>query len=65
MLERFAFDRAAAERSVVLAERLEFDLTAELGYRYPDFSDGAEPAIGQLATICRRAIGRAVSRLRR
>ena len=56
MLERFAFDREAAERSVVLAERLEFDLTAELGYRYPDFSDGTESAIRQLATICRRAI---------
>jgi error-prone DNA polymerase len=56
MLERFAFDREAAERSVVLAERLEFDLTAELGYRYPDFSDGTEPAIRQLAAICRRAI---------
>ena len=56
MLERFAFDREAAERSVVLAERLEFDLTAELGYRYPDFSDGTESAISQLATICRHAI---------
>jgi len=55
MLERFSFDRAAAERSVVLAERLEFDLTEELGYRYPDFSDGSEPAIRQLAAICRRS----------
>jgi len=55
-LERFSFDRAAAERSAILAERLEFDLTEELGYRYPDFSDGKEPAICQLATICRRAI---------
>jgi error-prone DNA polymerase len=55
-LERFSFDRAAAERSAILAERLEFDLTEELGYRYPDFSDGEEPAIRQLATICRRAI---------
>ena len=56
MLERFSFDRAAAERSAALAERLEFDLTEELGYRYPDFSDGDEPAIRQLAAICRRAI---------
>src|SRR5215475_10441843 len=56
MLERFELDRAAAERSVVLAERLEFDLTAELGYRYPDFSDGAEPAIHQLAAICQVAL---------
>jgi len=56
MLERFSFDRAAAERSVRLAERLVFDLTEELGYRYPDFSDGEEPAIRQLAAICHRAL---------
>src|SRR5262245_14376317 len=56
MLERFASDRIAAERTVVLAERLEFDLTAELGYGYPDFSDGAEPAIQQLAAICHAAL---------
>ena len=62
MLERFAFDREAAERSVVLAERLEFDLTEELGYRYPDFSDRADPAIDQLATICRQRDRRALSR---
>ena len=36
-------------------QRLEFDLTAELGYRYPDFSDGAEPAIRQLAQVCETA----------
>jgi error-prone DNA polymerase len=56
MLERFAFDRAAAERSAVLAQRLEFDLTEELGYRYPDFSDRSEPAIKQLAAICNAAL---------
>jgi error-prone DNA polymerase len=56
MLERFAFDRAAAVRSAALAERLEFDLTEELGYHYPDFSDGEEPAIRQLAAICRAAL---------
>jgi error-prone DNA polymerase len=56
MLELFPHDRAAAERSAVLAERLEFDLTEELGYRYPDFSDGHEPAIGQLAGICHAAV---------
>ena len=60
MLERFSFDRAAAERSGELARRLEFDLTEELGYRYPDFSEGEEPAIRQLAEICRQAAGRAV-----
>ena len=56
MLERFSFDRAAAERSAILAERLEFDLTEELGYSYPDFSDGEEPAIRQLAAICHAAV---------
>ncbi len=53
MVERFTgIDRAAAERTVALAERLEFDLTQELGYRYPDFSDGGDPAIRRLAAIC-------------
>jgi error-prone DNA polymerase len=56
MLERFSFERAAAERSVALAERLEFDLTQELGYSYPDFSDKADPAITQLAAICQAAL---------
>jgi error-prone DNA polymerase len=56
MLERFSFDRAAAGRSGELAARLEFDLTQELGYRYPDFSDGEESAIRQLAEICRAAL---------
>ena len=45
-------DPAAAARTVELADRLRFDLTEELGYRYPDFSDGEEPAIRQLAEIC-------------
>ncbi len=57
MLERFgSIDRPAVLRSVSLAERLEFDLTRELGYRYPDFSDGREPAIDQLAQICRSTL---------
>jgi error-prone DNA polymerase len=56
MIERFSFDRAAAERSGELAGRLAFDLTEELGYRYPDFSDREKPAIFQLAAICRAAI---------
>ena len=58
MVERFAgVDRAAAERTVAIAERLTFDLTAELGYRYPDFSDRADPATRQLAAICEHAFG--------
>ena len=36
-------------------QRLEFDLTQELGYRYPDFSDRDEPAIAELTKVCNRA----------
>jgi len=53
--ERFPNDRDAVERSGELAERLEFDLTEDLGYRYPDFSESGEPAIRQLARVCDRA----------
>jgi error-prone DNA polymerase len=55
VVERFPEDRAAIARTVELAERLRFDLTEELGYRYPDFSDSPEPAIVQLAHVCKRA----------
>jgi error-prone DNA polymerase len=55
MVERFPEDRAAVARTVELAERLQFDLTEELGYRYPDFSDSPEPAIVQLAHVCSRS----------
>jgi error-prone DNA polymerase len=57
ILDRFPDDRDAVLRTVELAERLEFDLTEELGYRYPDFSDGDEPAIVQLRRVCERAFG--------
>ena len=58
MVERFAgIDRAAAGRTVALGERLTFDLTEELGYRYPDFADGPDPAIRQLGAICDHAFG--------
>jgi error-prone DNA polymerase len=53
--DRFPDDRDAVARTVELAERLAFDLTEELGYRYPDFSDGPAPADVQLARICNRA----------
>src|SRR5689334_2393 len=53
--ERFPHDRDAVARTVELAERLEFDLTEDLGYRYPDFSDTGEPAIKQLARVCDHA----------
>src|SRR5437867_1091353 len=52
--ERFPDDRAAVARTVDLAEQLEFDLTQELGYGYPDFSDGDEPADVQLRKLCDR-----------
>jgi error-prone DNA polymerase len=55
LFERFPDDRDAVARTAELAERLTFDLTQELGYRYPDFSDGAEPAIVQLRHVCERA----------
>jgi error-prone DNA polymerase len=55
LLELFPDDRDAVLRTAEVAERLEFDLTAELGYRYPDFSDGDVPAIAQLAQVCEEA----------
>jgi error-prone DNA polymerase len=48
-------DPDAIRATLEIAERLEFDLTEELGYRYPDFSDGADPAHVQLAQVTRRA----------
>jgi error-prone DNA polymerase len=53
--ERFTLDPGAAARAGELAERLEFDLTEDLGYRYPDFSETGEPTIRQLARVCDRA----------
>ena len=55
MADRFPDDAAAVARAGELAARLEFDLTEELGYRYPDFSDGDEAAIAQLTRVCNRA----------
>ena len=62
MLERFPDDRDAVERTGELAERLAFDLTEELGYRYPDFSGGDEPAVVQLRRVCERAFAERYSR---
>src|SRR5437764_1667851 len=53
--ERLRDDADAIARTAELAGRLTFDLTEELGYRYPDFSDSPEPAIVQLANVCSRA----------
>jgi error-prone DNA polymerase len=52
LLELFPEDRDAVLRTAEVAARLEFDLTEELGYRYPDFSGGDVPAIKQLAEVC-------------
>jgi error-prone DNA polymerase len=55
ILDRFPDDHDAVHRTAELAARLTFDLTQELGYRYPDFSDGFETPDGQLRTVCEQA----------
>ncbi len=55
MAARFPDDRDAVRATVELAERLEFDLTRELGYGYPDFSGGEETADARLTRLCRAA----------
>ena len=64
LLELFPEDRDAVLRTAEVAEQLEFDLTAELGYRYPDFSDGDVPAIRKLAHVCEAAFDERYNRLR-
>ena len=51
MAERFGDHPDAVAESGRLAERLEFDLTADLGYRYPGAEDDA--ADRKLAQLCR------------
>src|SRR3954467_14930765 len=63
MRDRFRDDLDAVHETTELTGRLEFDLTEELGYRYPDFSDGEEPAIVQLRAVCDRAFGERYSGL--
>src|SRR5207253_2754280 len=62
MAERFPGDADAVARTAELVERLQFDLTQELGYRYPDFSDGEEPASVQLRRLCEPAVHRSLGR---
>ena len=57
VVARWPNDRDALNTTVELAERLEFDLTQELGYGYPDFSDGPDPAAVQLHRVCAAAFG--------
>src|SRR5437764_230127 len=63
MLDRFADHPEAVRGTTELAQRLEFDLTEELGYRYADFSDGEEPAIVQLRRVCEAALADRYSKL--
>jgi error-prone DNA polymerase len=51
MAERFREHPDAVAETERLAERLAFDLTADLGYRYPGSED--ETADGRLAELCR------------
>jgi error-prone DNA polymerase len=50
MAKRFAGHPAALAETLRLAERLRFDLTAELGYRYPGSADPAADA--KLRGVC-------------
>src|SRR5207237_5336994 len=50
MAARFPEHPEAVHESGRLAERLEFDITRDLGYRYPGSEDGS--ADRQLAEIC-------------
>jgi error-prone DNA polymerase len=58
MALRMADHPEAVRGSVLLAERLTFDLTRDLGYRFPDFVAGhpGETADQALARDCRRAL---------
>ncbi|HSJ73535.1 MAG TPA: DNA polymerase III subunit alpha, partial [Miltoncostaeaceae bacterium] len=55
----FADHPEAVAETVRLAERLEFDLTRDLGYRFPDFagSHPGETAQAALARICSYQLG--------
>ena len=56
MAKRFAEHPAAVAETLRLAERLRFDLTAELGYRYPGSEDpGAELELARSAARASRS----------
>jgi error-prone DNA polymerase len=66
MFDRLPRDAVLRTREV--ADRCRFDLTQELGYRYPDFSDGPDPADSRLRAICDSAFAEryaGANRLRR
>ena len=54
---RFVDNLAAVAQTVRLAERLQFDLTRDLGYTYPDFTSPDESADATLARICHYHLG--------
>jgi error-prone DNA polymerase len=64
---RFADHPGLAAASARLAERLGFDLTRDLGYRFPDFASGhpGETADAALARICRYELGARYTNARR
>jgi error-prone DNA polymerase len=47
------FPLEAVRGAAAVADRCRFDLTQDLGYAYPDFSDTGEPAQAALTRICR------------
>jgi error-prone DNA polymerase len=51
MARRFTDHPEAVRETLLLAERLTFDLTKDLGYRYPGAEDG--DALRRLAELCR------------
>jgi error-prone DNA polymerase len=55
MAERFRDHPRAVAETAALAERLEFDLTRDLGYRYPGSEDPL--ADRKLAQLCRSRLG--------
>jgi error-prone DNA polymerase len=56
---RFTDHPDAVAETLCLAERLDFDLTRDLGYRFPDFTSrtNGETADGALAHFCIHALG--------
>src|SRR5690242_1033515 len=52
------FPQEAVRGAFAVADRCRFDLTHDLGYSYPDFGDGGEPAGAALARICRDELER-------
>ena len=63
MAARFAEHPEAVAETLRLAERLRFDLTEELGYRYPGAEDAG--ADRELAEVCRARLAERYAGLRR